>query len=270
MMYAKYSRGYKDGGYYEGANTALVAVPFTDAEHVDSVEIGLKRTWGEWLTTNVAAFHYQYQNLQLPLTFATRQGAVQLNQTSFYNVPASISQGVELEVNASPIDDLAVLFNYSFNDAHVTRGTAFDPADPNALEPGAAPLYTDAECRIASSDPTPLCTPDNYTVNTGPNAAPGGGCPAYSLATPTCPGGGLGWNKPQDLKGQQLPNAARNKVAVNLMYTFHFDIGDFTAVRQLHLARQAVRHAVHAVVQRGAVVGPVGRAHPLRVRGRAL
>jgi iron complex outermembrane receptor protein len=66
MAYAKYSRGYKDGGYYEGANTALVAAPFTEEETVDSVEVGIKRTWGEWLTTNLAAFHYQYKNLQLP------------------------------------------------------------------------------------------------------------------------------------------------------------------------------------------------------------
>jgi outer membrane receptor protein involved in Fe transport len=38
----------------------------------------------------------------------------------------------------------------------------------------------------------------------------------------------VGWNKPQDLRGNKLPNAARNKVAANVMYTFHTDIGSIT------------------------------------------
>jgi iron complex outermembrane receptor protein len=237
LAYAKYSRGYKDGGYYEGANTALVAAPFTDAEHVDSVEVGIKRTWDQWLTTNIAAFHYQYQNLQLPLTFINRQGVVTLNQTSFFNVPASISQGIELELNAQPTEDLAILFNYSYNDAHITRGAAFDPADPNALEPGATPLYSDLECFEAATDGNPatnLCSADNYTFNLGPYPSPGGTCAPPVTVPPAvpppglCPTGGLGWNKPQNLKGNKLPNAAPNKIAVNVMYTFHTDIGTIT------------------------------------------
>ncbi|HEX2594281.1 MAG TPA: TonB-dependent receptor [Rhizomicrobium sp.] len=212
LAYAKYSRGYKDGGYYEGANTALVARPFTEAEHVDSVEVGIKRTWGDWLTTNIAAFHYQYQNLQLPLTFIAQQGVVQLNQTSFFNVPGSISQGIELEATASPIEDLSILFNYSYNDAHATSGEAFDPADPNALEPGATPVWTDAECKAVAG----RCSTDVYTV----------GNPATPLADHAA--GNVGWNKPQFLQGNQLPNAARNKVAVNVMYTIHSDLGNFT------------------------------------------
>jgi len=210
LAYAKYSRGYKDGGYYEGANTALVAKPFTDAEHVDSVEGGVKRTWNDWITTNLALFYYQYKNLQLPLTFINQQGVVQLNQTSFFNVPGSVSEGAELEVTAQPIDNLSILFNYSYNDAHVTKGEAFDPADPNAVAPGAKPVYTDAQCLAAALDPTvpDVCSTDVYTVGAAP--------------------GGVGWNKPQFLKGNDLPNAARNKVAVNVMYDFHTDWGTFT------------------------------------------
>jgi iron complex outermembrane receptor protein len=40
--------------------------------------------------------------------------------------------------------------------------------------------------------------------------------------------GGVGWNKPQNIKGNSLPNAPRNKVAVNVMYTFHFDFGSLS------------------------------------------
>jgi iron complex outermembrane receptor protein len=204
LVYAKYGRGYKDGGYYEGANTALVTRPFTEEEAVDSGEIGAKRTWDDWITTNVAIFYYAYKNLQLPLTFISTQGVVTLNQTTFFNVPRSVSQGAELEVTAQPIDDLSILFNYSYNDAHVTEGIAFDPADPNALEPGAKPLYTDLQCATIVG----ACSTDVYTAGTAP--------------------GGIGWNKPQDIRGNDLPNAARNKVAVNVMYTFHSDWGSFT------------------------------------------
>lgn len=227
LAYAKYSRGYKDGGYYEGANTALVAKPFTDAEHVDSVEGGVKRTWNDWITTNLALFYYQYQNLQLPLTFINQQGVVQLNQTSFFNVPKSVSQGAELEVTAQPIDNLSILFNYSYNDAHVTKGEAFDPADPNATNPAATPVYTDAQCLANFGTSHPVCSTDVYTVGDPVNGAPIAGVTCDPILDPTC-SVRIGWNKPQFLKGNDLPNAARNKVAVNVMYDFHTDWGTFT------------------------------------------
>jgi iron complex outermembrane receptor protein len=223
LFYAKYGRGYKDGGYYEGANTALTARPFTQPEFVDSFEIGAKYTFDSWLTTNLALFHYQYKNLQLPLSFANTIGVVQTNSTAFYNVPRSISQGVELEVTAQPLDDLGITFNYSYNDAHVTKGSAIDLADPEGLAAGGRPLYTEQQCltmltTIPGGGP---CSRDGYSLPTTafgyPNAAASGG---PLVAT--------GWYIPQDLKGNQLPNAARNKIAFNIMYTWHTQWGAFT------------------------------------------
>jgi iron complex outermembrane receptor protein len=221
LAYAKYGRGYKDGGYYEGANTGLVAVPFTQAEFVDSVEVGVKHTFETWLTANLALFHYQYKNLQLPLAFSNQIGVVAINSTAFYNVPRSISQGVELETTAQPIDDLAITFNYSYDDAHVTKGTAIDTADPGAIWPGAKPLFTEAQCLAMLTPLGGPCTQDAYTLpNTG--AANGHPLAAGGPIVPT------GWYIPQNLKGNQLPNAARNKIAFNIMYTIHSDFGAFT------------------------------------------
>ncbi len=149
LGYAKYAHGYKDGGYYEGANTVINAQPFTKAEYVDSVEIGIKHTFGDWLTANLALFHYQYQNLQLPLSIIQNNGLITIPQSAFYNVPGAVSQGIELESTLQPIENLAILFNYSYNDAHVTKGTNFDPADPDAIAPGARPMFTDAQCAAA-------------------------------------------------------------------------------------------------------------------------
>ncbi len=218
LGYLKYAHGYKDGGYYEGANTVINALPNTDAEYVDSVEAGFKHTFGDWLTADLAIFHYQYKNLQLPLTSVLTNGGVTLAQSTFYNVPGAVSQGVELETTLQPIEDMAIIFNYSYNDAHVTKGTNFDPADPDAIAPGARPLFTDAQC-AASYGPAvaPLFT-----------GLPGAVCYRDTYMAGPAPGG-VAWAKPQNLKGNQLPNAARNKVAFNFMYTFHEgDMGNFT------------------------------------------
>jgi iron complex outermembrane receptor protein len=215
LGYIKYSHGYKDGGYYEGANTVINAQPFTKAEHVDSFEAGIKHTFGDWLTANLAIFHYQYENLQLPLSTVTTQGTVTLASSSFYNVPGSISQGVELETQIQPTDDLAILFNYSYNDAHVSKGQNFDIADPDATAPGAQPLVTDAQCL------NPLVF---GTGTIGP-----AGSPCYrDTYLPGPAAGGVAFAKIQNLKGNELPNAAKNKIAFNVLYTFHTDVGTIT------------------------------------------
>jgi outer membrane receptor protein involved in Fe transport len=38
----------------------------------------------------------------------------------------------------------------------------------------------------------------------------------------------VAWAKLQNLKGNQLPNAAKNKIAFNVLYTFHTDFGTIT------------------------------------------
>jgi iron complex outermembrane receptor protein len=202
LVYGSYSRGYKSGGFNIGIFTVLSFQPWTDAEHVDSFEVGVKHQFGDWLTANLAVFHYGYSNLQIPLATVQTSGGLAQSTTGFLNIPKSVSQGVEVETNWAPVDDLNIIFNYSYNDAHVTKGVAYDPADPNATAPGAQPLYTPAQCATPALNNTPGgCSTDIYTLS----------------------GGGNGWNIPQSLKGQDLPNAARNKVAVNVLYTFHFD-----------------------------------------------
>src|SRR5207253_2426570 len=37
-----------------------------------------------------------------------------------------------------------------------------------------------------------------------------------------------GLDIPQNLKGQRLPNAPKNKIAINVLYTFRFDAGSLT------------------------------------------
>jgi iron complex outermembrane receptor protein len=189
LVYAKYSRGYKSGGYNIGIFTVLSFFPYTAAEHVDSFELGYKKTWFHNLTTDIAAFYYNYNNLQIPITIVGTAGGLTQASTAFYNVPTAVSRGVELETTWQATKDLAFLFDYSYLDAYSTSGAVVDTADPDAIFPGATPL----PCTTA----TP-CTPDSFT-------------------------GGM--QKFQSLAGNRLPNAPRNKIAINANYTFHFNAG---------------------------------------------
>ncbi len=193
LVYAKYSRGYKSGGYNIGIFTVLSYFPYTAPEHVDSFEVGYKKTWFHSLTTDIAAFYYSYENLQIPTTISANAGNLTQNATTFYNVPKAISRGIELETTWQATKDLAFLFDYSYLDAYSTSGALPDPVDPDATGPGAKPL------------PNTAATPWTADVYTG------------------------GQQKYQSLAGNRLPNAPRNKIALNGNYTFHFTAGTLNA-----------------------------------------
>jgi iron complex outermembrane receptor protein len=232
-IYFKYGRGYKSGGFNIGIFTVLSFSPWTEKETVDSFEVGFKKQFGTWLTANVAAYYYSYKNLQIPIDVAQSGGGLAQSSVAFYNVPKAVSRGIELETTWTPVENLSILFNYSYDDAYIQEGTAADAADPNAFQPGAQPLYTAAQCLAsATANPTPavpLCLVDIYT-QTAVQATQlnGGVLPAgnFSALIPGDPG--QGWNIPQNLKGQRLPNAPKNKIAINVLYTFKFDAGNLT------------------------------------------
>jgi iron complex outermembrane receptor protein len=202
-IYGKYSRGYKSGGFNIGIFTVLTNVPWTDKEIVDSFEVGLKKTFNQTLQANVAIFRYDYKNLQIPIASVSTAGGISQASTNFYNVPKSISQGAELEVTWQPIDNLQILFNYSYLDAYVERGTAIDIADPAALDPAAKPIQTFAQCQAA--------------------AATANACPADIFSVGQTNGG---FQRFQNLSGNRLPNSAKNKIALNVNYTWKLEIGD--------------------------------------------
>src|SRR5207244_5809828 len=172
--YAKYSRGYKSGGFNIGIFTVLSFFPETEKEDVDSFEIGWKQNIGHTLQFNTALFYYNYKNLQIPITIPASGGGVSQSATAFYNVPKAVSEGFELETVWRPIDNLTILFNYSYLDAHVKQGAIEDPADPAAISPLARPLVTAAYCAAHAGDAVPPCAPDVYTSST-PYIDPGSG-----------------------------------------------------------------------------------------------
>ena len=217
LAYAKYARGYKAGGFNIGNFSAITFEPWTDSEFVNSFEVGLKQTFARQLTIDAAAFWYDYRGLQIPIAVIDTQTGEAQNFTAFYNVPRSVSRGVEIEALWS-WRRLSVSFSYSYLDAFVAEGEGEDPADPNAMAPGAKPLYTGAQCAAAAATPHPVCVPDAFTA-----------LPSQGGTSSLIPGdAGQGWNIPQSLAGQRLPNAPRNKLALNALYTLHLPLGDVT------------------------------------------
>ena len=206
LIYGRYSRGYKAGGFRIGIDTVLGALPNTNPEHADAFEFGLKKDFGHTFQANVALFHYSYNDAQIPITVAATAGGLAQAQSIFYNIPKSITQGFELETTWQPIDHLQILFNYSYLDAHVEESKGvIDPADPAALDAAARPIITQAAC-LAAVGTAAACSGDQFTTGL-PNG---------------------GFQRGQDLSGQNLPNAPKNKVALNINYTWVMDAGSLT------------------------------------------
>jgi iron complex outermembrane receptor protein len=135
LVYGKYSRGYKSGGFLLGT---LSPVPEAKEESVNAYEIGAKKTFMRTLQVNAAAFYNDYRNLQLNVSQLNAARTATAND--FVNVDAR-AFGVELEAIWQPIRNLQFNASYGYLDTKITKGCCFfDPADPSALLPGAKPV----------------------------------------------------------------------------------------------------------------------------------
>lgn len=114
MVFARFSRGYKAGGF----QTDVISPPFDplaqfgfDPETVNNYEIGFKSYWfGRRLELNLAAFHMDWSDKQEQV----------FTGLSFIidNAASAVSEGVELEFAARPIEGLTLDGNFAYLDAH--------------------------------------------------------------------------------------------------------------------------------------------------------
>ncbi len=207
MMYARYGRGYLMGGFASGVTSTLGQFPYTNAEHVDDFEVGLKKDFGHRFQLNVDVFDEELKGYQVPLTVVSNTGALAVSQSRYLNVPKAEIKGVEIEGTWIPLDNLTVIFTYDYNDGKITELSGIvDGTDPQAVAPGARPL--------ASAGPLTACTGTGSTptaTNPNPN-------PLCDVNT------GL-VQRPQDLSGNQLPQSPKTKIAINATYSWVTDFG---------------------------------------------
>jgi len=134
-VYAKYSRGFKSGGFNIGSG--IVPNPRTEEETSNDFQLGYKQSFGNTFQLNVAVFYDQYYDAQIPI--GTNTGGVVTNQ--FFNLPESRSSGVEIEATLQATRDLQFLFTYGYNDTSIVEsGCLIDSSgDPTATRIGAQP-----------------------------------------------------------------------------------------------------------------------------------
>ncbi|EPR18994.1 TonB-denpendent receptor [Sphingobium indicum IP26] len=142
LVYGSYSKGYKAGGYnldrFQLGSTGLNAVPAVfaprtnadvtslrfAAEKVDAFEVGLKYTQPKW-SANIAAFRQEFKNFQLNTFNGTSfvvqningcDGALTAARTCAGGDvgPGLISQGVELELSATPARNVRVAGGFTY------------------------------------------------------------------------------------------------------------------------------------------------------------
>lgn len=126
MIYAKYARGYKAGGF----NPAECGAPF-NPEHLTSYETGIKSIfWDGQILANAAAYYYDYTNILFTLFVP--------NQSFIRNAAKATAIGVELEYQFQPSSVPGLEFDGSASYEHSEYGAgAFsDPALVIPTPPG--------------------------------------------------------------------------------------------------------------------------------------
>jgi iron complex outermembrane receptor protein len=187
LAYARYSRGYKSGGFNAGT---IAPDPEVASEHVNSYEIGYKQTFGRNLVIDADLYYYDFQDAQYVVDVPGPIGP----EAVLTSVPKSRVDGFELESIWTPLDHLQFDLSYSYNDTSVLTGCTAtsattgsglcleDTNDPGGLSPAARVVFHDPVTHAAI----------------------------------------------QAVNGNQLPNAPKNKFALNGNYTWVFDPGTLT------------------------------------------
>lgn len=164
--YARYSRGYKSGGWL--ASSGLTPFPYAAPEYVDNYEIGLKKTFGGRFQLNSAIFYAEYKGFQAPLTVILNPTTGSTG-TQFLNLDAR-NYGLEIEAQWMPIENLSLFGSYSYINAEITEGCCFvDTNDPTATRAGAKPVGGTATARTQTLVGNRLPMTAENKLNVGAN-----------------------------------------------------------------------------------------------------
>lgn len=106
LLYGSYTKGFKSGGF----NDLQPTNPPYDPEYIKSYEIGAKTSWlDDRLRVNASAFYYDYTDLQVL--------AFQNSLTFTTNAAEATIQGLEVELQARPVDALDLGVSVAYLDA---------------------------------------------------------------------------------------------------------------------------------------------------------
>ena len=118
FAYASYSAGFKSGGFTGRTVDPQAGVRPFQPEEAETVELGLKMDF-EKIRINGAIFTTDYSDLQI----INQEGITPIT----VNAGESTIEGMEVEIQAVPIENLQLVFGYSYLNAEYSEIT-----DPNA------------------------------------------------------------------------------------------------------------------------------------------
>jgi iron complex outermembrane receptor protein len=113
MAYAKYSRGYREGGI----NVTNVGLETWNPEKVDAYEVGAKTTFREGPVFgyfNVSAFYNNFSNQQLQATLVAKPSSGITGGAAIVNAGKSRIEGVEIDTSATVFDHLRFDLGYTY------------------------------------------------------------------------------------------------------------------------------------------------------------
>jgi iron complex outermembrane receptor protein len=169
LLYAKYSRGYRQGGL----NVSQYGLDPWSPEKVDAYEIGAKTSWRGPVSgsLNVAAFYNDFSDQQLTIglvscnllpaasqaaipTCVAAGGSFPSSAAGIANTGKSRIKGVEVEGSISPFEGFTIDGNYTYLDTKLTKsGTVAIPVGFFLLSP------------VPQGGPLPLAPKNKYTIN---------------------------------------------------------------------------------------------------------
>ncbi len=233
LLYASYSRGYKSGGF--NPPDIIATTPTYAPEVVDAFEIGTKnRFFGNALTLNASAFHYDYKGYQI--------SQINALTSSTTNTDAKI-WGAELETVVEPVRNLRFNGTVGYLHTKITGGSTVDPFDRTqgnaaltllktpqtacvGATAGVAALVRATQLGIPGLGPQALigaCP----TATDGDGLFAGAGNPlaALGISVPTSAG------VPVDLDGKELPNSPHWTFGGGAEYGIEFSAGNRLTLR---------------------------------------
>ena len=134
-VYASYSTGFKSGGFQYVPFAAAQANVLFKPEDIKTYEIGFKsELLDRAVRFNVAAFHYDYRNLQVSRIVDLGGGAA---ASLISNAASSTINGVDVEVLLRPSRNFDVSITYGYldakYDAYFTNAAGIDPTPATDL-----------------------------------------------------------------------------------------------------------------------------------------
>ncbi len=146
MVYARYAKGFKSGGFNGRANNPGEQAPY-DPETADSYEAGVKaRFWGNKGRTALTVFYNDYQDFQARVSGTVVDPGTNLPspELTVINAGALVTKGVEFELYLTPVDGLQLDTQIGYLDAAYEDfgDVRFPGGDRSFQEPPFSPKWT--------------------------------------------------------------------------------------------------------------------------------